>query len=180
MMIALVRWLRGFRDDRKGVSAVEFALIAPIMILFYFGMSELCQGFMAQKRTEHVAATIADLVAQGETTTTTSLNDVFKVATQVMSPYPTTTLKQRVTSVTRNSSGVAKVDWSQGSGYTARTTGSTVSLPSNLIANGESVIMAEVQYVYTSPFDYVMPTQSTFTKTYYLRPRQSSMVTKTS
>ena len=57
---------------------------------------------------------------------------------------------------------------------------STVTLPANLIANSETVIMAEVEYPYSSPFDYVMPAQTTFRKTYYLRPRQSAGVTKTS
>ncbi|MBP8248028.1 MAG: pilus assembly protein, partial [Phenylobacterium sp.] len=76
-MIPIARWLRRFRDDREGVSAVEFALIAPIMILFYFGMAEICQGFMAQKRTQHVASTIADLVAQRETISTATLTDIF-------------------------------------------------------------------------------------------------------
>ncbi len=180
MMIPIARWLRRFRDDREGVSAVEFALIAPIMILFYFGMAEICQGFMAQKRTQHVASTIADLVAQRETISTATLTDIFTVSRQILSPYPTASLKQRISSVTRNSSGVAKVDWSSGSSWTARTTGSTVTVPANLIANTESVIMAEVEYVYSSPFDYVMPAQTTFRKTYYLRPRQSAAVTKTS
>ena len=35
-------------------------------------------------------------------------------------------MKQRITSVTKNSSGVAKVDWGSASGWTARSTGSTV------------------------------------------------------
>ncbi|MBX7248779.1 MAG: pilus assembly protein [Caulobacteraceae bacterium] len=179
MMRSIALWLRSFRDDRHGVSAVEFALIAPIMIFFYFGMSEICQGFMAQKRTEHVASTIADLVAQEETISTAGLTDVYTVAAKVLEPFPTTGLKQRVTSVTRNTSGVAKVDWSSGSNWTPLTTGATVTLPANLIANGESIIMAEVEYPYQSPFDYVMPSQKTFSKVYYLRPRQSTMVTKT-
>ncbi len=178
MMLRTVRWLRRFRDDRKGVSAVEFAFIAPIMILFYFGLAELCQGFMAQKRTEHVASAIADLVAQSESVSTAELNDVFQVATQVMKPFPTATLRQRITSVTRNSSGQARVDWSQASNWTPRNNGSTVSLPANLIANGESVVMSEVEYVYASPFDHVMPSSMTMRKTYYLRPRLSDQVAK--
>lgn len=180
MIVDTARWLRRFRDDRKGVSAVEFALIAPIMILFYFGMAELCQGFMAQKRTEHVASAIADLVAQTEEVTTAELDDVFQVAVQVMRPFPTTTLRQRITSVTRDSSGVAKVDWSAHSNWSARNSGSTVSLPANLIEDGESVVMAEVEYVYASPFDHVMPASTTMKKTYYLRPRLSDKVTKAS
>jgi len=178
MMIAMARWLRRFRDDRRGVSAVEFALIAPIMILFYFGMAEICQGFMAKKRAEHVASAIADLVAQTDDVTTAELNDIYSASAQIMRPFPTGTLKQRITSVTKNTSGVSKVDWGSNNGWTSRATGSTVTVPANLIGNGESVIMAEVEYVYSSPFDYVMPSSMTFRKTYYLRPRLSDQVTK--
>lgn len=171
-------WLRRFGADRRGVSAVEFALIAPIMILFYFGMAEICQGFMAKKRAEHVASAIADLVAQTDDVSTSELNDIYAAASQIMKPFPTGALKQRVTSVTRNSSGVAKVDWSSGSGWSARSTGSTITVPANLIGNGESLIMSEVEYAYASPFDYVMPSSMTFKKTYYLRPRLVDKVTK--
>lgn len=179
MITPVLHWLRRFRDAREGVSAVEFALIAPIMILIYFGMAELCQGFMAQKRVEHVASAIADLVAQDDSVSTAELTDVFTVARHVLSPYPTTTLKQRISSVTRDSNGVAKVDWSSSSGWTNRSNGSTVTLPADLIGNGESVIMAEVEYAYHSAADYVMPEQINFKKTYYLRPRMSDKVLKT-
>ncbi len=178
MILAMSRWLRAFRDDRRGVSAVEFALIAPIMILFYFGMAEICQGFMAKKRAEHIASAIADLVAQTDDVTTAELNDIYAASTQIMRPFPTGSLKQRITSVTKNSSGVAKVDWGSNKSWTSRSTGSTVSVPANLIGNGESIIMAEVEYVYSSPFDYVMPSSMTFRKTYYLRPRVADKVTK--
>ena len=33
--------LTRLRGDRRGVSAVEFALIAPVIIVFYFGLAEL-------------------------------------------------------------------------------------------------------------------------------------------
>ena len=48
--------LTRLRGDRRGVSAVEFALIAPVIIVFYFGLAEFCQAFMAQKRMGRTAA----------------------------------------------------------------------------------------------------------------------------
>jgi Flp pilus assembly protein TadG len=54
--------------DVRGVSAVEFALIAPVMILFYAGMVDLCQGYMALKRTSHASA-VADLASQSRSMT---------------------------------------------------------------------------------------------------------------
>ena len=156
--------------DERGVSAVEFALLAPVLIAFYFGMAEFCQGFMAQKRMGHVSATVADLVAQEESVTTATIDDVFDIGGLIMKPFPTSGLKQRVSSVTQTS-GVASVDWSRGDGMAGRAVNSTITLPTDLIANGESVIVSEATYDYDSPVDYFMPGITRFSHIYYLRPR---------
>lgn len=161
---------RRFGRDERGVSAVEFALLAPVLIAFYFGMAEFCQGFMAQKRMGHVSAMVADLVAQEELVSTANLDDIFDIGSLIMSPFATSALQQRVSSVTRTS-GVARVDWSRGDGMAARAVNSTITLPADLIANGESVIVSEATYDYDSPVDYFMPGITRFSHIYYLRPR---------
>ena len=161
---------RRLGSDERGVSAVEFALLAPVLIAFYFGMAEFCQGFMAQKRMGHVSAMVADLVAQEETVSRANIDDIFDIGGLIMKPFATSGLKQRVSSVTRTS-GVARVDWSRGDGLTARAVNSTITLPTDLIANGESIIVSEATYDYDSPVDYFMPGITRFSHIYYLRPR---------
>lgn len=172
VMIFLARLHR----DNRGVSAVEFALLAPVMIAFYFGLAEFCQGYMAQKRMSHSASAVGDLVAQTDVVTKDQIADIFAMGAQTMKPFSATDLKLRVTSVTRNASGVAKVDWSQGSGLTAMTKNATVTVPTGLIANGESLIMSEATYDYTSPVRYFMPNLTTFSSKLYLRPRRVDFV----
>lgn len=159
--------------DERGVSAIEFAMIAPVLIMFYMGMTEFCQGFMAQKRMGHVSAMVADLVSQEETVTPATIDDVFDIGELIMKPFPTASLHQRVSSVTQTG-GVATVDWSRGDGMTARGKDSVITLPAGLIANGESVIVAEATYDYDSAADYLMPGLTRFSHTYYLRPRTST------
>lgn len=156
--------------DERGVSAVEFALIAPVMIAFYFGMAEFCQGYMAQKRMGHVSAMVADLVAQEETVATANLDDIFQIGGLIMKPFSTTPLQQRVSSVTQTA-GVAKVTWSRGQGVAGRTVDDVIVLPAGLISDGESIIVSEATYDYDSPVDYLMPAVTRFSHIYYLRPR---------
>jgi len=156
--------------DERGVSAIEFAMLAPVLIAFYFGMAEFCQGFMAQKRMGHVSAMVADLVAQEESVATANLDDIFNIGGLIMKPFSTAALQQRVSSVTRTA-GVATVDWSRGAGMTARPVSSTITLPTDLIADGESVIVSEATYDYDSPVDYFMPGITRFSHIYSLRPR---------
>ncbi|QBX37293.1 pilus assembly protein [Brevundimonas sp. S30B] len=169
--------LRRLRRDQRGLSAVEFALLAPIMVFFYFGLVEFCQGYMAQKRMGHVASQVADLVAQSDSVTGAQVDDIFSIGALIMRPFTASGLTQRVSSVTRDSSGVAKVDWSRGSGEDALERNFVVTgIPTGLIGNGESLIMAEATYNYRSPANYLMPGLTKFSQRYYLRPRTVNQV----
>jgi hypothetical protein len=109
-------------------------------------------------------------VAQEESVTTTNLDDIFDIGGLIMKPFAITRLNLRVSSVTRTSAD-ARVDWSRGDGMTARAVNSTITLPADLIAVGESVIVSEATYDYDSPVDYFMPGITRFSHIYYLRPR---------
>ena len=173
-MAGLLKRLRG---DRRGVSAVEFALLAPVMIAFYFGLCEFCQAFMAQQRMGHASATVADLVTQTEGVTQADIDDIFSVGEVIMSPFPADSLRQRVTSLTMDHRGRAKVDWSRGDGMSPRSPGATVSIPEGLIGEDESIVMTEIEYDFDSPVDFVLPTLTEFSNTYYLRPRRVDQIT---
>lgn len=168
-MMALRNWLRRFRQDQSGISAVEFALLAPIMIALYFGMVEVCQAYMAQKRMSHVTSMVADLTAQAQSVTRNDLTDIFNIGNQIMEPFSPSPLQTRVSSVTRDNNGVVQVDWSFGRGMTPRT--GTVTVPAGLINNGESLILSEAIYDYQSPVDRYLPGITKLQRTYYLRPR---------
>ena len=162
---------RRLRGDRRGVSAVEFALLAPVLISMYFGLAEVCQGFMAQKRAGQAAAMVGDLVAQRDVITGDEIDDTFEIGDLIMKPFPSTTLMMRVSSVTRGNDDVNRVDWSHSGGLTARAVGSTVILPDGLVERGQSVIYAESAYDYDSPVDYLMPGVTRFSHSAFLRPR---------
>lgn len=164
-------WLTLIRD-RRGVSAVEFALLAPLMIAFYFGLAEFCQGFMAQKRVAHVASMVADLVSQSDEIDAAEMNDIFLAGQIVMRPFPAQPLRQRVSSVRMRSNGRVEVVWSRGSGMAARGVGSVVTVPDGLLNDGESLIMAEASYAYDSPVGFAMPGLTQFEQVHYLRPRR--------
>ncbi len=171
--------IRRFGKDRRGVAAVEFALIAPVMILLYCGLVELCQAMIAERKANHVASAVGDLVTQAESVSTSDLGDIVTIGNTIMSPLPTSTLQMRVTSVTVNSSGVPKVDWSYGSGgFTPMSKGATVTLPMTLGAN-DSIVISEAKYQYSSVLKTILPDALNFNETFYLRPRRSDQVTCT-
>ena len=168
--------LKSWLKDRRGTAAVEFAFIAPIMILLYYGLSELTQGMMADRRASHVASTIGDLVAQDTTVNPTEMTDVFNVGNALIAPFPSATLSMRVTSVKANSGGTPLVVWSQTKGSLSALSGTVTGIPTGLIAANESLIMAEVSYTYNSTLKKVLPSPVVFTQKYYLKPRKTGEV----
>ena len=168
--------LRNLIKDRRGTAAVEFAFVAPVMILMYYGLAELTQGMMADRRAGHVASAIGDLVAQDTVINDSEMTDVFNVGKAIIAPFPATGLSMRVTSIRKDSTGAIQVMWSKSSGSMGVLT-TVASLPTGLIANNESVILAESSYVYNSATKQALPNAMTFTQKYYLKPRKTAQVT---
>ena len=173
----LVRRLTPLARDQRGLAAVEFALIAPVMVLLYCGLVEFTMAMMAERRVAHTASVIADLVAQTPQIKGSDITDVFTVGGSILSPFPSAPLKMRITSVIADVNAVPTVSWSQGQGLSALPVNSTVTVPNNLLAAGDSVVMADVQYNFTSPLQIVLPNALNFTSTFYLKPRRSPSVT---
>jgi len=162
--------------DTRGVAATEFAFLAPILIIMYFSMVEYCQAYMALKRTDHVAAMVADLTSQNDRITKAQMGDVFAIGNVIMSPFAATTLRQRVSSVTRVGTNSYRVDWSIGDGITNKLTVAEAKIPADMLAANESVIIAEANYDFDSPFDQIAPSATRFKRMAYLRPRTTDLI----
>ena len=88
-----------FRADVRGVSAIEFAMIAPLMITLYLGGIEVTQAVSVGRKTTIIARTVADLVAQDTNVTNSDMSDILAASASVASPYAVSSLKVTVSSV---------------------------------------------------------------------------------
>jgi Flp pilus assembly protein TadG len=182
-MSPLARVIKVLRDQR-GVAAVEFAFIAPVMIVFYFGMVEACQILIADRKVVRATAAIGDLVAQAGSTITLSgsggVSDILAMGDTLMTPFTTgANLKLCLASITANAANTAKtVDWSRSTnGATCPAKGATYTgVPAALIGGGQSVIMSSVSYTYTGSLAYVIHTTPTLSKTGYYKPRKVTTI----
>jgi Flp pilus assembly protein TadG len=165
------------QSDERGVSAVEFALLLPLMLTLYLGAVEISQAISADRKVTLTSRTMADLVSQVSSIDSGGLGDVFNASTSVMAPFTTTPLKVTVTSVSIDANNKATVAWSCTRGGTARTVGSTVTVPAALNAANSSLIWSEVSYVYTPAVGYIITGPLTLTDQLYMAPRISTSVT---
>jgi Flp pilus assembly protein TadG len=177
------RFFNRWRRDRRGVSAVEFAFIAPVLILCYFGVAELCGAMMAQRRSVHVASEVGDLVAQYSSVQSSNFTDLWTIGSTVMSPLSSSGLSIRVTSFVTDSSNHATVGWSMDNGgsLTKYAKGSSpttaqAQVMAGLTSASSSIIYSETRYTYTSPVSVVVKVPLTFNGLYWLSPRQVTSI----
>ena len=84
-----------------------------------------------------------------------------------------------MTSIKVDASGKATVDWSDTLNGTARSKGSTVTLPTALNVANSSLILSEVQYAYKPTIGYLISGTLTLKDQIYMRPRLSDSVART-
>ena len=168
--------LAALARDTHGVSAVEFALILPVMITMYIGAVEFSHALTVDRRVTAVASAASDLVAQTEDVSANSLQDIFTAATSIMLPYSSAPISIVLTSVEADSNNDTTVGWSCAHSGTPHASGSAYALPTGLTQPFSSVIVAEVSYAYQPPIGHYMTGGINMTETFYLRPRRSLTV----
>jgi Flp pilus assembly protein TadG len=168
--------IRNFKKSERGVAAIEFALIIPVMLTTFFGVSEIANYILAARKVANVASSAADLVAQDTTITTGELNDIMNSLNVVLRPFNPASATIRITSVVAHpTTGNTTVDWGDARNIAPRAAGSSVTIP-NILLPGQSVIMAEVSFTYTTLFGEYLTSGMTVSDTFYLKPRRSTKV----
>ena len=168
--------------DRRGVSAVEFALILPIMLALYFGTDELGNGLTIERKVTHVSSTLSDLVTQATTISDNDMTNILNAAASVATPYSTSLLTIRISELYVDANGKATVQWSDVYNTTKLSVGAVVNIPASLKATTSAyLVTAEIHYSYKPTIGYVMTGTFDIHDQFYLRPRLSdSGITRTS
>jgi len=172
-----LRELRGrlakFAGDGGGVSSIEFAILAPLMITIYLGGVEVTQAVTADRKTTLVARTIADLVSQATTISSSQMTNIFNASAAVASPFPVANLAVVVSSIAIDNTGKATIAWSCTLNGTKRTVGQVVTLPAAINIANTSLVWAETYYRYTPAVGYVITGTLTMYDQIYMKPRVS-------
>lgn len=162
--------------DVRAVSAVEFAMILPIMVTLFLGGTELSQAISVKRKMVLANRTVADLVSQDSSITSAEMTSIFSASASVVSPYAVGNLKLVVSGVNIDVGGIAKVVWSKDYQSTPRAIGSTVTLPAGLNIPNTWLVFAEATYNYTPPIGYTIVGTMALTDSMYMRPRMTASI----
>ena len=161
----LVETIRRSAQCRKGVAAVEFGLLVPILMLMLVGTYEASRMVSTDRRFNTVTAMLGDLVSREQDMGRTpsenvaTINSMMKVARHIMGPYPDDTLEIEVIPVmisedgSRTSLYAPSYKYAGGAVSLQKPRCTDYSLPNGLVAPGGKAIVVEAKYTYvTSSF----------------------------
>ena len=166
-------------QERRGVAAVEFAMLLPLMVTLYLGAVEISQGVGVDRKVTLTTRTVADLASQVSSINNADMTNVLNASSSVIAPFDATKLKVTVSEVKIDASNLATIAWSDTlPGGTARAVGSTVTLPTALKVANTYLIWGEVSYSYKPAIGYVVTGTLNLSDQIYMRPRISDSVSR--
>jgi Flp pilus assembly protein TadG len=177
------RQIARFRQDQQGTSAVELAMILPVLLTFYLGTVEVSQGVSLDRKVTLTARTAADLASQVSSIDNTYMGNLLNASSSVMScttinQCDINKLKITVSEVKIDANQTVKVVWSDTFNGTKRAVGSSVSLPTALKIANTNLILSEVAYSYTPTVGHVITGTLNLSDQIYMRPRLSECITR--
>lgn len=165
--------LRRFTRAKRGMAAVEFALIAPMMVFLLLGSVELLDALSANRRAQNTAASLADVVARDNAISNAEVTGLWAAIEILMFPDPgNTAVDMRVTSIFVENASTARVVWSEGhNAYSGLPNNSTVSLPAEMMVPNTGLIRTDIRYHYAAPLNVLFGGGASMEHSAYRRAR---------
>lgn len=188
---------RRFLADQRGLAAVEFAFIVPLMLVLFFGTIDLSQGIAVDRKVSLTASTLSNVTSQTPVTTANvptiadaDLQGIFTASISIMMPYSPTPTKVQISQIYIDSTKKATIQWSRAATISAgasqaalatstHTPGDDVTsmIPTQLLVKQTYLILSEVSYQYVPTIGYVMAkTGVNLADVSYGRPRLGTCI----
>jgi Flp pilus assembly protein TadG len=150
-----------FRDKlgRRGIAAVEFALVVPVLLLLFMGTVEMLTAYRTEAKLNAIAFNVAQMVSLAQSVSTAnapianatastpltadspivqvvSLNDICRGAAMGLAPFPPGGMKLAIASVTQEQGPTAQPANGTNPAYAASTTYDEWESDSTVASNG--------------------------------------------
>jgi len=159
--------------DSRGVSAVEFAMLAPLMITLYLGCVETSLGVAAQRKVSLTSATLANLAAQTTNISKSEMDDILAASSAIISPYSSANMSLTLSCLNIDSDKNVTVKWTVASGGGTPLSGPP-SVPAALLVADTQLVYAEASYAYTPAVGYTITGTLNLSDHMYMSPRISA------
>jgi len=161
---------RRILGDRRGTAAIEFGLIAPILVLLVLALLEAANILLAAGKTQDAADSIADLVAQETSVSAAGMTDLLHAGELILAPFPAASFGVAVASIRFDAAtGAPMADWQ--AALRAPAIADAATLAAELGGKGESVLIVRAQFDYAPLFGTLLDHTLHLTRIAIARPR---------
>jgi Flp pilus assembly protein TadG len=175
----ILQRIRSLWADRRGVGAIEFALVAPVLVVLYIGSLEVSVAMSVNKKLARATSTVADILTQGSSTTKDELTTMVGVAHSIMAPFDPAPVDIRISNIRIDEDGVARVAWSWkpngNNGEIAYLVNSLTDVPDTMRTPNTYLLRTEIDYrhsmITSFPITGRTMTGIDMSKTYHLSSR---------
>jgi Flp pilus assembly protein TadG len=187
-MLRLMGVCRRFIASTRGLAAIEFAMILPIlliMLLATFDAGNAIAVYMKVRSATYILAAITNQYSTSTPIQSTDMTAITGATSAVLAPYSSSPVVVVISQVSISAGGktTASVDWSATLNGTALTKGSSVNLPSTIASSTNTcgtypcyLIFGQVSYTYTPLFGYFAKGGVTLSDSVYVTPRSSNCI----
>jgi len=179
--------------DRRGVAAIEFAFLAPVLLAMYFVTMEISQGIETNKKLSRVASMVADLVTQRSSLTESDIRAIMNIGVSTLQPYNRSSPSITVTAIqiSNDATPTVTVVWSRkivgGTFGIGTGAGTATTVPTSLEIQGSYLIRVQAELSYQPVITWAASDKQTLglsaafdnipmSETYYLKARMSQKV----
>lgn len=186
MMLAPARLHRRFIASTRGVAAIEFAMIMPVLLILFLSSFDAANAIAIYMKVRSATYTLAAVTNQygiGNDAISPAVMTAITGATgAVLAPYSSTPSVVTISQIKATSNTKATVSWSYSVNGTALTAGTSYSLPSNFAKDtcGGTypcyMVLASVSYTFTPEFGAFLTGPLGLSDSLYATPRISACI----
>lgn len=175
--------VRLFLRDTHGIAAVEFALVAPVLLVMLIGAIDVSRAVALNQRVALITQMVADLAARETQLTADDVEAIYDVAELAMAPYSADELEIAIIPVMSATDDAKKtLVYPSTTNRPTYPAGSelpkcqTYPLTEGLLGTNESVIVVETKYKYTPLWAREVMQGVTWEKKAFAKPRKALCV----
>ena len=173
-----------FIKNDKGTAAIEFAFIAPVMIVTYFGLASVSLLVSADRDVSHATSVTADLITQSESLDQDDIEDIFNATLAVLRVSSTQAANITIDVISYEMDGAGTANEI---GYAKLGTGLVTKyvppndMSSSLINSTSGLVITRIEYEYVGSDYYKadltrVVSSPTLSETFMLKPRKSATI----
>jgi Flp pilus assembly protein TadG len=183
MISRLATIYRRFIASARGIAAIEFAMIMPVLTVIFLGSYDGGRAIAVYMKVRSATYTLDAITNQYTTIQSSDMQAIVGATSVVLAPYSSTPVVVVISQIEINTGGKATVSWSYALNGTPLAQGSTVTIPAGLVASGNTcgtypcyLIFGQVSYTYTPLFGFFGSGGITLADSLYVTPRSSACI----